>query len=168
MARDRRNAESWNHATSFQDVAGIVASERCVEVLWAVLRHPRSVTALADDLELAVSSVSHCLGVLTQAGLVTFDGHDRRRDYRTTDHVALRVRDGKAELVLRTSEGSDLVVVLSAELIARLGKHDRRASATDQPAGKHGAAPTVEVRPVAVPGPPGGAPTGPRPTSAPG
>jgi predicted transcriptional regulator len=170
----RRDAGSWDHATSMLDVARAVASARCLEVLLAILRVPRSVTELAGDLDLDLPRVSEGLGELMGAGLLMYRQSGRAHEYMASPNVRLAFEDGCIVFGFHASCGSSVVLRPTPKELAELVRGDHRAAVPFRPIGvtvpREALDASVEpkIRPAAARGLRGDAPTAPRPASGPG
>ncbi len=175
MARHaRRDAGSWDHATSMLDVAGAVASARCLEVLVAILRVPRTVTELAGDLDLDLPRVSECLGEIVGAGLLMYQQSGRVHEYMASPNVRLSFEDNRVVFGFHASRGSSVVLRPTPEELAELVRSDHRAAVPFRPIGVNvpaeapNAGIELKITPAAARGRWGDAPTTPRPASGPG
>ncbi len=175
MARHaRRDAGSWDHSTSMLDVAGAVASARCLEVLAAILRVPRTVTELAEDLDLDLPRVSECLGEIVGAGLLMYRQNGRVHEYMASPNVRLAFEDNRAVFGFHASCGSSVVLRPTAKELAELVRSDHRAAVPFRPIGVSiprealNAGVEPKIRPAAARELWGGARTLPRPASGPG
>lgn len=65
-------------------VLRVLSNELSLELLHTLATRSANVTAIADEMQLEVSSISHRLSILRKLGLVNFVQHDRRRHYSLT------------------------------------------------------------------------------------
>lgn len=102
------------------DQLSLLADRVCLEILIAVARVPRDVTALAARLDLALPHVSRNLGDLSAAGLVQAQRNGRQKVYHPGPALSTRFTGDGALFRITDEEGSAAELRLSVVLLAAL------------------------------------------------
>jgi DNA-binding transcriptional ArsR family regulator len=151
--------------TTLDGIAAIAAWGLAREVLVAVVARPRSVSQLADDIELDVTSVSRCLRSLLHAGVLSCKQEGRWHVYYPGPSVAATTNGSSLTLALSADTGARVILEMSASELEELRRFDHSPGGPEPESGE---APKVVVRPAGARGPRGRAGLPPRRPSGPG
>ena len=107
MSKRRHTArgESASPAEPMPDLLSGIANRVRLEILMSLARAPKDVSSVAAELEFAIHTISHHLGVLSSHGLVEQERLKTRRVYRLSRSWTLAATDGVMHLRAAGSEG---------------------------------------------------------------
>jgi predicted transcriptional regulator len=107
-------------STSLEKMLSMLGGSSRLEILQALTDSPQTVSALADQLELDVSSISHNLHILKEQDLVGVDINRREHSYHLSQRISAHREHGRVEMEIRVT---DKVVVELRFEASRYGRH---------------------------------------------
>jgi DNA-binding transcriptional ArsR family regulator len=110
-------------STSLEKMLLMLGGSSRLEILQALTDSPQTVSALADRMELDMSSISHNLHILKEQDLVVVDIHRREHSYHLSERITAHRVHGRIEMEIRVAD--TIVVELRFEASRYAGREDK-------------------------------------------